>query len=989
MATNRRRRDKTKSATAPPDSTDPKGRSGSSSGIGDHSGSGFAGGKATARRAPLTPTRKWTYRIAALTLVPAFFFIVLEILLRVAGAGYPTGFFVPATIGDQAVYTDNAKFGWQFFPRRLARQPLEFVLPQTKAEGVVRVFVLGESAAMGDPDPTFGLSRLLKVLLEERFPGKEFEVVNAAMTGINSHVVRPIARDCADRDPDFLVVYMGNNEVVGPYGPGTVFGSFSSSLTMVRLGLWLKTTAIVQAMEALKGEAGGKADEFKEWGGMRMFLKYPIREGDPKLARMTAQFRGNLEDIVGYARRAGGRAVLCTVASNWRDCAPFAPQNNPDLSAEKKKQWDDLYATGAANQDGGRFEEAIASFDKAAALDDSHAGLHYRLGQCYLQKQEYKKSKEHFVRARELDTLRFRADNAINNEIRKVAEEESSRGVSLVDAVSLFNDADPKEIPGNDLFVDHVHFNFHGTYVLARAVAERIEKTMVGADARSDTGAAALLSESDCAERLAYTPWNEYQILDLMAGRMRKPPFVNQLDHAARMKEIENRLADLREATTPKGIADAIEVCRAAVEKSTDDWMLHQNYAQLLQRTPNAEGEAEQWRAVIRLLPHRPGFQANLGQALARAGNHADALAACSIAVEADPNNVNAYNGMGIALAGLGRVDEAMAQYNKAIALRPDYTDARNNLAILMAGKGNDDDAIAQYTAMLKVDPNDAAAHQNLGLLYIQKMEYEKAFQEFTEAARLNPNDAISVYHLGVFEASRNNFQAAAGHFKRVIELDPEMVDAHVNLGSMLVELGLRQEASFALDKALELRPGDANANYAFGRMFERDADSEAALVYYERAIKSDPTHHNAHYRLGLCQEGFARYAEAIQQYRTALRLAPEWAEVENELAWVLCTQKDPSPQDTAEAVQLAETACKRTDYREASFVDTLAAAQAADGKFEAAVKTARQAFDLAKANDEDALANDIERRIALYEKGQTFHPKPPSLDKPADGSHE
>ena len=45
------------------------------------------------------------------------------------------------------------------------------------------------------------------------------------MTGINSHVILPLARDCEEARADVWVIYMGNNEVVGPFGAGTVFGS--------------------------------------------------------------------------------------------------------------------------------------------------------------------------------------------------------------------------------------------------------------------------------------------------------------------------------------------------------------------------------------------------------------------------------------------------------------------------------------------------------------------------------------------------------------------------------------------------------------------------------------------------------------------------------------------------------------------------------------------------------------------------------------------
>jgi enoyl-CoA hydratase/carnithine racemase len=47
------------------------------------------------------------------------------------------------------------------------------LLHRKKASGTIRVFVFGESAAEGDPEPAFGLPRLLEILLEGRVFGAE------------------------------------------------------------------------------------------------------------------------------------------------------------------------------------------------------------------------------------------------------------------------------------------------------------------------------------------------------------------------------------------------------------------------------------------------------------------------------------------------------------------------------------------------------------------------------------------------------------------------------------------------------------------------------------------------------------------------------------------------------------------------------------------------------------------------------------------------
>jgi len=100
--------------------------------------------------------RKWLFRAASATLVPAAFFALLELALWTFNYGYPTSFFVSGSRpGEEAAYVENGEFGRRFFPPALVRRPLYLILPRVKAENTCRIFVLGESTAMGFPEPAY------------------------------------------------------------------------------------------------------------------------------------------------------------------------------------------------------------------------------------------------------------------------------------------------------------------------------------------------------------------------------------------------------------------------------------------------------------------------------------------------------------------------------------------------------------------------------------------------------------------------------------------------------------------------------------------------------------------------------------------------------------------------------------------------------------------------------------------------------------------
>ena len=174
-----------------------------------------------AKRASLL--RQIAGRAALAVLVPLVLFGAVELGLRALDLGYPTGFLLETQVRGQRALVDNPFYGYRFFTPALARNPAPILTSPGKAPDTIRVVVLGESAAQGDPLMQFGLPRLLQCVLNGAAATGRFEVVNAAMTAINSSVIVDIAREMTACRPDVYVLYIGNNEVIGPYGPGHGF----------------------------------------------------------------------------------------------------------------------------------------------------------------------------------------------------------------------------------------------------------------------------------------------------------------------------------------------------------------------------------------------------------------------------------------------------------------------------------------------------------------------------------------------------------------------------------------------------------------------------------------------------------------------------------------------------------------------------------------------------------------------------------------------
>jgi hypothetical protein len=323
--------------------------------------------------------RRRFFRFIAVFIVSCFLLAALELVLRVSGVGYPTGFVIPKTINGVDSYVNNHDFGRS--PPSMLRKSEYFMVWKNKPENTYRIMILGGSAAQGDPAPAFSFGRILERRLNHRFPGTRVEVINCAMVAINSHVVREIAQSMEKLRPDTVIVYMGNNEVIGPFGPGTVFSSGTLPLWLIRLRLQLKKFRTVQLVQTLSRSWPGENHE-QGWQGLEMFKDCRISAGSSLIESGYRNLEANLDAIAGEAVKADADLMVCGPAVNIRDCPPFGARYSAFMSPYLIYAIETNVRTATQHEENGEWDKAIPYYRWALETDPAHAETWYRMGRC-------------------------------------------------------------------------------------------------------------------------------------------------------------------------------------------------------------------------------------------------------------------------------------------------------------------------------------------------------------------------------------------------------------------------------------------------------------------------------------------------------------------------------------------------------------------------------------------------------------------------------
>ncbi|MBK9516624.1 MAG: hypothetical protein IPO09_04560 [Anaeromyxobacter sp.] len=773
-----------------------------------------AGEPAPAGAAPApSGARLWAFRLLTSLLVPALLFGLLEGGLRLLGVGFPAGFTVPCQVEGRAGACDNPDFARRFFPAGLARSATPFAVTLEKGPRTFRVVVLGESAAQGDPAPPYGFARHLEVLLSAELPGLQVEVVNAGVVAINSHVLRVIAKDVVALSPDLVVVYAGNNEVVGPFGPGTVLTTGQPGLAAIRASVALGATRLGQvAARALRREGQGQP---AAWRGMELFLERQVPADSPALEGVYRAFRQNLADVLATARGAGARVVVTTVPTRLVGCAPFGSAHRAGLTPAELAAFDAAVALGDAAAAAGRAEQARPRWLEAEALDPGHAALQYRLGRLALARGDAAEARTRLERARDLDTLRFRADGREETILREVAAE-AGPGVTLVDGAAAVGAGSPAGLAGGEVLWEHVHLAPHGAWLLAKALlpaALAAVPAALRAVAAGPTGAPPVsLDEGTVSARLALTGFDRYRVAKEVLDRLSRAPFTGQLDHAEHLAEVA-RVRDL-------GAAEPFEVTEAGyraalVVRPHDPWLhlargvlLDDHDVFLARRGGRDDGRAvASYRAALERLPRLTEARFRLAESLLRLRKAGEAAEECRALLAVRPGHAAAERTLGQALAAAGRAEEAEAALRRAVALDPAAPTGRGaalDLGRLLAGAGRLEAAVAALApAAPGGEPFEvAAAHYlrgvalgKLGRGAESKAAVEAAAQAYLAATAAHPESAEAWHGLGKTRADLGDAAGAVAPLSRAMALQPLLAEARLRLVRALAAAGQGAEA--------------------------------------------------------------------------------------------------------------------------------------------------------------------------------------------------
>lgn len=405
--------------------------------------------------------------------IPVLFFVLLELSLRLLGYGHTYPLFIQTPDSDNYILArpDIVK---RYFSEQATTPSVtmeaSFFLKQKPDDGL-RIFVQGGSTAAGFP---YGIGAspagMLDQRLKQTFPDRHVEVINTAMSAVNTYTLLDFVDEIIAQKPDAILLYTGHNEFLGIMGVGSNFSAANSHAANL-IFLTIKEFRVFQLLQniyaSIRNDSASSVSSSSSDAEQtsRTFMSKVAREKNitkesDLFEAGLKQFENNLELILSKYTEAGIPVFISTLASNLKDQQPFA---SAPISTESKQQLNtlmDLAQKGTAKEILITKAEAIlADTDNSKSADS-----HFMVAKALELSGHLDVAKPYYLLAKELDLLRFRAPEVINEIIRLKAQQDN---VYLVDYQFNLASKSPATIVGKEFMLEHLHPNLQGYFVLA------------------------------------------------------------------------------------------------------------------------------------------------------------------------------------------------------------------------------------------------------------------------------------------------------------------------------------------------------------------------------------------------------------------------------------------------------------------------------------------------------------------------------------------
>ncbi|MBW8869672.1 MAG: tetratricopeptide repeat protein, partial [Acidobacteriales bacterium] len=319
--------------------------------------------------------------------------------------------------------------------------------------------------------------------------------------------------------------------------------------------------------------------------------------------------------------------------------------------------------------------------------------------------------------------------------------------------------------------------------------------------------------------------------------------------------------------------AKALTAWEAVLKDHPQDAEAYAHLGFLEARQEHYKEAVVRYRKALVLGPAMPGLRLNLGLALFKAGEMAEAANAFSALLKELPADsteiLRVTTLIGLSRYGAGDYAGAVPFLKKAVAADSQNLPFRLTLAQsclrskqyqcvldvyheivslnensaeadMLAGQALDEmkdrpAVIERFRAAMQADPKMPDVHFGLGYLLWAQLKFDEAAKELEAELTNNPDHAQALTYLADCHIQMNNPEPALPLLVKAVRLDSKIELAHVDLGVLYANAEKNSDALRELKTAEQLDPSDQNVHWRLGRFYKSIGNKAEAELEFQK----------------------------------------------------------------------------------------------------------------------------------------------------------
>lgn len=283
------------------------------------------------------------------------------------------------------------------------------------------------------------------------------------------------------------------------------------------------------------------------------------------------------------------------------------------------------------------------------------------------------------------------------------------------------------------------------------------------------------------------------------------------------------------------------------------------------------------------------------------------------------------------------------------------------------------DEAKELYEDMIAMQPDVHDPYLRLATIANQSGDYPEAIRQLKRAIQVEPEETELFNSLASVYKKQDNHEQAIANLKKSLEIDPEQFEAHGELARIYYLIRNFEQAFFHSQESIRINSDQSSVLKLLAALYGRQNKTDKAIEYLKKSLQVEPGQAAVMTQLGTALYGQGKIREAMDLWSGSLKIEPNQVLPTDTLAWIKATSKIEKLYDPPEALTFARRACELTKYRNPDTLVTLAAAFAANGRFDDAVETISKAIDIATATGQNDRLPIFKKHLNLYRARQAL----------------